>query len=303
MADLPGCPSCGQRSNHVIYTGCAIKLRRCSVCDLVFTDPMAAVHPSYYQEHVVYAHKTMPDAQEERAHLDSRRIAWFEALTQRGSKMLDIGCGSGAFVACARDAGRDAYGIDFNDQEISLGKTAFHLDGFLMTGQVLSMPDEWSGFDLITMFEVIEHLPNPKQVIQEVHRRLKNGGYLVLSCPNERRWQPAGRIFVDYPPHHLTRWTPQCLRRFLESSSFEHVQTEIDASLHDILWTAYVNRRARSKSVASAPTQEAKRSSNWKWALDRVLRIVCLPFDALLKILHIGTMGMRVVARKPSYES
>ncbi len=303
MADLPGCPSCNQRSNRVIYTDGAIKLRRCSACDLVFTDPMIAVDPTYYQEHVVYAHKTISDAQGERAHLDSRRIAWMEALTKRGSKTLDIGCGSGAFVACSRDAGRDAYGIDFNDREISLGRTAFHLDGFLMTSDVLSMPDEWSGFDLITMFEVIEHLPNPKQMIQEVHRRLKDGGYLVLSCPNERRWQPAGRIFVDYPPHHLTRWTPKCIQLFLESNSFEYVKTEIDGSLRDILWTAYVNWRARSKSVTSAPAQKAKRSSNWKWALDRVLRIVCLPFDALLKILHIGTMGMRVVARKPSYGS
>ncbi len=303
MDDLPGCPSCGQRSNRVIYTDGAIKLRRCSACDLVFTDPMAAVEPSYYQEHVVYAHKKMSDAQEERVHLDSRRIAWMEALTRRGSKTLDIGCGSGAFVACSRDAGRDAYGIDFNDQEISLGKAAFNLNGFLMTSDVPSMPDEWSGFDLITMFEVIEHLSNPKQVIQEVHRRLKDGEYLVLSCPNERRWQPAGRIFVDYPPHHLTRWTPKCLQRFLESNSFEYVETEIDGSLRDILWTAYVNRRARSKSVASAPSQIAEHSSNWKWVLDRALRIVCLPFDALLKILHIGTLGMRVVVRKPFYRS
>ncbi len=303
MADLPGCPSCGQHTNRVIDSHGAFTLRRCFKCDLVFADPMAAVDPSYYQGHIVYSHKTARDAQGERAHLDARRIAWMEALTQPGSKVLDIGCGAGAFVACSRDAGRVAYGIDFNDQEISLGNAAFNLDGFLMKTDVLSMPKEWSGFDLITMFEVIEHLPNPKQVIQEVYRRLNDGGYLVLSCPNERRWQPAGRIFVDYPPHHLTRWTPKCLQQFLESNSFEHVETEIDASLHDILWTAYVNRRVRSKSVTSAPTQEAKHSSNWKWALDGVVRIVCLPFDALLKILHVGTLGMRIVVRKPLHGS
>lgn len=303
MADRPGCPSCGQQTSRVIDTDGAFKLRRCSTCNLVFADPMTAVDPSYYQGHIVYSHKTVCDAQAERAHLDVRRIAWMEALTQRGSKTLDIGCGSGAFVACSRDAGRDAYGIDFNDQEISLGKAAFNLDGFLMKNDVLSMPEEWSGFDLITMFEVIEHLPNPKQVIQAVYRRLKDGGYLVLSCPNERRWQPAGRIFVDFPPHHLTRWTPKCLQQFLESNSFEYVETEIDASVRDILWTAYVNRRVRSKSVTSAPTQKTTPSSNWKWALDRALRIVCLPFDALLKIFHVGTLGMRIVVRKPSHGS
>ena len=243
----------------------------------------------------------MADAEKERAHLDRRRIAWMEKLTRGRSKLLDIGCGSGAFVACARDRGRDAYGIDFNDREISLGEAAFDLEGHLMAGDLLAMPLEWSEFDLITMFEVIEHLPNPKEVIDEVRRRLKRGGYLVLSCPNEKRWQPAGRIFVDYPPHHLTRWTPACLRRFLENNSFQHVTTEIDLSLRDILWTTYVNRRARRKAAVPQSTSETTNSSNWKWSLDRALRFVCLPFDAVLEVLHIGTMGMRMVVRKPAH--
>jgi len=300
MNNLASCPACAQSSNKVVEVHGAIQLMRCAACDLVFADPMTPVAPEYYQGHVVYARKTIVDAREESAHLDRRRLALMEALTSRGTKTLDIGCGSGAFVAHARAIGRRAYGIDFNTREIELAKTAFNLDGCLMTSDVLSMPDDWSEFDLITMFEVIEHLPNPQQVIQDVCRRLKKGGYLILSCPNEKRWMPAGRVFVDYPPHHLTRWSPKSLRRFLEKNSLEHVRTEVDASVRDIIWTAYVNRRARSISAAPPSSQQEKKPAKVKWFLDRVLRALCVPFDAILRLFNIGTMGMRLVARKVS---
>lgn len=306
MTEAPACLCCADTRNAVVYRDGDIRLRRCSDCGLVFSDPMTAVDPSYYQGHIVYAHKTVAQARAERIHLDTRRLDWMERLTQPGAKLLDIGCGSGAFVSYARDTGRDAYGIDFNDQEIDVGKTAFQLDGRLMSGDVLAMPDSWSEFNMITMFEVIEHLPNPGQVIQQVYSRLKKGGYLALSCPNENRWQPAGRIFVDYPPHHLTRWSPKCLQRFLESNCFEHVHTEVDASFRDIVWTAYVNRRARTKLLDSRGGDKESPdggrepgSSNWKWKLDRVLRMACAPLDVILSTFHIGTMGMRMIVRKP----
>jgi 2-polyprenyl-3-methyl-5-hydroxy-6-metoxy-1,4-benzoquinol methylase len=300
MSSIPSCPACDQSKNEVVEVHGAIDLRKCAACGLVFADPMAPVAVEYYQGHVVYAHKTTADARNESVHLDRRRLSLMKSLTAPGAKMLDIGCGSGAFVAFARKAGREAFGIDFNAQEIDLGKVAFELDGYLMTGDLLSMPDGWSDFDLITMFEVIEHLPNPKEVIVEVSRRLKKGGYLILSCPNEKRWMPAGRVFVDYPPHHLTRWSPQTLRRFLERNSLAHVRTEIDASVRDILWTAYVNRRSQGISEAQSPAQGEKKPATVKWFLYRLLRVLCAPFDAILAVFRIGTLGMRVVVRKAS---
>ena len=298
MIERSFCPSCDEASTNTVHASADYTLRRCTKCDLVFADPMLGGDSSYYQAHLVYANRTALDIQHERAHLDSRRCACMLELTKGGARTLDIGCGCGAFVAFARDEGRESYGIDFNDQHIRLGKTVFNLKDSLMIGDILSMPQEWSEFDLVTMFEVIEHLPNPEEVISQVYRRLRKGGYLAISCPNEARWQPMGRIFVDYPPHHLTRWTPDCLRGFLERNSFEHVRTEIDASLRDVLWTAYANRRARRKSTAPSPTNAATRLRDCKWALDGILRKLCLPFDAILRGAHVGTMGMRVVVRK-----
>ena len=129
-------------------------------------------------------------------------------------------------------------------------------------------------------------------------------GYLAISCPNEARWQPTGRIFVDYPPHHLTRWRPDTLRRFLENEGFEHVNTEVESSFSDFLWVLYVNWSAKRKPdhintekkvgayAGSAYTRLLKMSAFG------LIKLVCAPFDLGLKAAGIGTMGMRMTVRK-----
>jgi len=234
-------------------------------------------------------------------------------------KVLDIGCGYGAFVKVALEAGFDAYGVDLNPEHIHAGRSVLGLAQRLVLGSIEELSEKFRQdevFDLITLFEVIEHVEEPAVLIRNVLRLLKPGGIIAISCPNENRWQPTGRIFVDYPPHHLTRWRPDTMRAFLERNGFVHVITEFDSSFRDLLWVTYSNRSAKKMITAVSPhpevtenskpvfggQQEAHPSTKWtiKTNLDRLVRVACAPIDIVLKALHVGTMGMRVIARKPN---
>jgi 2-polyprenyl-3-methyl-5-hydroxy-6-metoxy-1,4-benzoquinol methylase len=258
---------------------------------------------NFYKDHIVYRRIDMVTIAQHCRSAAKTANRSLLALLPGGSRILDFGCSYGAFVHFALQKGFDAYGIDFNDEHIRAGREVLGLGDRLMSGDVMDLPNE-KRFNLITLFEVIEHMGNPQKLIRKLRRLLVEEGFLAISCPNEARWQLTGRIFVDYPPHHLTRWRPDTLRRFLENEGFEHVKTEVESSFSDLLWVLYVNWSAKrklghidTKKNIGAYTRSASTRA-LKMSVFELAKLLCTPFDLGLKVAGIGTMGMRMIVRK-----
>jgi SAM-dependent methyltransferase len=211
-------------------------------------------------------------------------------------------------VWLARQRGCDAFGVDFNVEQLEAGRRHLGLGERLLAGTASDLESEFgrtAPFDLVTLFEVIEHVEDPAALVHQVARLLRPGGLIAVSCPNESRWMPTGRIFVDYPPHHLTRWRPDTLCRFLGRYGLDTVAVEIDASLRDLLWVAYVNRSAAtrvgraSEAGAAAPSQSGEPwRRRLKVSVFEMARWACAPVDVVFRVAKIATMGMRITARK-----
>jgi SAM-dependent methyltransferase len=75
-------------------------------------------------------------------------------------------------------------------------------------------------FDTVTFFEVLEHQEDPHAFLDTAKSFLKEDGFIALSVPNRNRWQIEDDP-LDFPPNHLTRWSPTALRNFIESNGFE----------------------------------------------------------------------------------
>jgi 2-polyprenyl-3-methyl-5-hydroxy-6-metoxy-1,4-benzoquinol methylase len=228
-------------------------------------------------------------------------------MAGKTGRILDVGCGFGAFVKYSLDKGYDAYGVDFNDDRIKAGRKLFGLGERLIPGNVRDLQNLEhfrNSFDLVTLFEVIEHVDDPAGLVKDSREMLRDGGLLAISCPNEARWQPMGRIFADYPPHHLTRWRPDTLRRFLQKCGFEHVRTELDCSFINLIWVAYVNRSAKKKQTRPFQDNQTETTAGlahfrkFKKTAFSLLRALSTPLDLVLKAAGVGTMGMRVIFRK-----
>jgi SAM-dependent methyltransferase len=138
-----------------------------------------------------------------------------------GGKILDIGCGSGAYLDLMQEVGWETYGVEPSEAGAERARASGH-DVFC--GELLDAGYPSAFFDVILMHHVLEHVPNPKTVLRECHRILKGGGLILANVPNfdcydrltfAESWDP-----LDVP-RHLYHFSASTLRQALEQAGFE----------------------------------------------------------------------------------
>lgn len=185
---------------------------QCNNCRLQFPTPRIAGSPDFYSFLYRYMSPTM--------------MRWeFEKFKQDavpGNRLLDIGCGDGFFLRYARDLGYDAYGTDFNTER------AGHSDAkvsVLDVSELSSFFQHQAPFDVYTLWHVLEHVDEPKNVFQALAQHSHKDSKIVIAVPSDKFINTLITIrpITDYPPHHLSRWTPQSLSAIGQQTGWEMV--------------------------------------------------------------------------------
>lgn len=137
--------------------------------------------------------------------------------------LLDIGCGDGKFLEQAARLGHPAVGLDFSAADIAMVRAkrlhAVVADVHHLAAALAGEPH----FDVITMFQVIEHLVDPDAVFEQIAAVSSANARLWIGCPSPLRFtrlcrhpEPIpGTDFWDYPPQHTIRWTEPGIRQLL----------------------------------------------------------------------------------------
>ena len=187
-----------------IVENSTIVLWRCSACGFEFFDPAMAGNSQFYQclESPDYYSSDRPEF---------HRTTRF-AIRHGLANVLDVGCGTGDFLDLARVAGMQTFGLELN----SIAAAKARAKGHEIFDRLLpDMPKDAcpGGFDLITLFQVLEHVPNPVDLLKQASTRLKAGGYISIAVPSKSGlcrfmpWDPA-----QWPPHHISHWGLQDFR-------------------------------------------------------------------------------------------
>jgi 2-polyprenyl-3-methyl-5-hydroxy-6-metoxy-1,4-benzoquinol methylase len=139
----------------------------------------------------------------------------------RGRSLLDIGCGNGTFLHLARQRGFIPHGMDLSEHAVAAARAQYNLT--VHCGDIGS--DLWQAraFDFITMFHVLEHLPEPRQALEYAHGLLKPDGSLILQVPNAASLQArafGARWYGLDVPRHLINFTPRSLGMLLDQAGF-----------------------------------------------------------------------------------
>ncbi|MBN2119691.1 MAG: class I SAM-dependent methyltransferase [Candidatus Omnitrophica bacterium] len=135
-------------------------------------------------------------------------------------KVLNIGCSRNIFLKELKDKGCDVTAVDINKDIVKFTKNVLGIDkSFVSDVYKLGINEEKSKFDIIIIFQVLEHLEAPGEVFRLLKGFLAYDAKLFLSIPNRDRIYPQKSVW-DYPPHHLTRWDKKSIRMFFETHSY-----------------------------------------------------------------------------------
>lgn len=164
--------------------------------------------------------------------VDSKRILRsIDKITDSTSRLLDFGCGKGAFMNIAHNRGWETKGVETAESRADFAKNIFDLDvdtGFYDNGTIGDAP-----FDVISLFHVVEHLPDPKHLLKNlVDHNLKDDGLLVIEVPLYESFQSrlAKQKWIHLDHHyHLSHFSEDTLDRLANDLGLSVVKKEYNS--------------------------------------------------------------------------
>ncbi len=168
------------------------QLLRCGCCSMVWLDDP----PSKTEMGMHYGpdyDRTISAAASESEHWFGRRDALLR-LKPGGGAVLDLGCASGGFLSTLKGPSWKLYGIEMSEEAASVARERCGAEVFV--GDILDAPFPAESFDVITCFNVFEHVYDPREVLVKVAQWLKPGGIFYTLMPNID--SAGARIFRSY---------------------------------------------------------------------------------------------------------
>jgi 2-polyprenyl-3-methyl-5-hydroxy-6-metoxy-1,4-benzoquinol methylase len=225
-------------------------LVKCKSCGLIFTKRI----PSQEELITHYAKYTRNNS------ISPITISRYEELLKKFeskrklNRILDVGCGDGYFLDVAKKKGWEVYGTEFTDNAIELCRSK----GINMhQGSVQTFQEEIQ-FDVITSFEVLEHINDGKSHVNKIFQLLRPDGIFYFTTPNFNslnRKLIGGKWNVIEYPEHLTYYTSATIKNLLVSEGFYKTSLQT---------TGYSRQRLNvslGKEVNTANSDEAFRKS------------------------------------------
>jgi SAM-dependent methyltransferase len=163
---------------------------------------------------------------------DWRHETFFK-LAHANGDLLDVGCGNGMFIQLAQEKSFRVSGVDFNPKNIDEAKKKGLRDA--QVGDIHEfLTSHPQRYDVVTAFDVLEHLPEPQVFLRNVYSALKNDGRVALTFPNSARPMPKPylRESFDYPPCHFTRWNKKAISIALKKAGFDILEVRTSPLSH-----------------------------------------------------------------------
>lgn len=225
------CILCNSESSKVIFVKSGFNLVQCPFCDLVYVSNP----PSRVELEKLYSFDSGYKArlQDEQAEfkrdfsLASKHYSLIEKHKIQG-RILDIGCTAGFFLKVAKESGWETYGVEISKDAAELARKRYGLE--VLTGTLDEASFKPNFFDVVTIWDVIEHVENPMQTMSIINTILKDDGIVAISTPNIDGLFPrlSYKIsdIINYwphpePPYHLFQFSKKTMYKLLEQTGFD----------------------------------------------------------------------------------
>lgn len=237
------CPACG--SSEISKTLSAkdytvsseqFEVWHCATCEIRFTQsiPVEEEVGAYYQSEDYISHSNTSKGLINRLYQTVRNITlkqkrkWVEKVARaHKGKILDIGCGTGDFLATMKEAGWETLGLEPDEGARFQAQNNHGLE-IHEQDHLFNLPQ--SNFDIISMWHVLEHVHRLHPYLDQIHQVLQADGRLIIAVPNYQ--SKDADIYQEHwaaydVPRHLYHFSPKGMEMLLASHGFELVQKKL----------------------------------------------------------------------------
>lgn len=219
------CPLCTKTHIQFYTRKNGYDVYRCRFCKLLFVYPLPPTITVYNETYFSGATEGFGyvDYDTDKEPMTKIFEKYLDKLSHVGvtsGKFLDVGAATGFFMSIAKKRGYDVTGVEISDYASEKGREK----GLqIYTGDLHSVAFQSDMFDVVSLCDVLEHVPSPTKFLEEVTRILKPGGYILINTPNAEsivakilrtRWH------LIVPPEHLHYFSPRNLSQYLLKQSF-----------------------------------------------------------------------------------
>ena len=231
--------------------------------------------------------------------LAARRLRRIERLLPGAGSVLDVGCAAGFFLNIARSRGWRTAGVEISPEMRAYAERLLDHTVAPTLGELEAAPES---LDVVTLWEYIEHVPDPLDEVRRLAALLRSGGILALSTPNTGYWtatyQPD-RWRELKPPAHLGFFTRETLHRLLTSAGLTVLS--VDGVVPRAPAQPYALQRLLTLLRRHVGSGEDRRSRFW-WSFSLAWRVVEQMSRMVYRWNWPGSdlhIGLEAYARKP----
>ena len=196
--------------------------------EMIGNEPDSGVHSNYILER----QKRIKSFSK----LYNSRLSFIESLYPGKWNLLDIGCGAGFFLNIAKERGWNCHGMEILPEYIKYAQENFALKNIRLESLDEPLSYNANNFDVITLWDLIEHLRNPLNSLQKIHRIMKPGGLLVMWTPNVKNAIFLKERWVGYKIlQHFCFFSGDSLKNMLDKAGFKIVSLKTNKARKGLL--------------------------------------------------------------------
>jgi SAM-dependent methyltransferase len=233
---LRACVACGSKNANSLGVKNELEIVSCRECRTLYTP----YSPWYSSSYFYLGYYLRPDEVETPPFVKQRLeeiTAEFTPYRQTG-RLLDLGCGAGDLLQAARKHGWNAQGVDVSSHAT---KHVRELGFDVFEGELKDAQFPAAHFDVVTAAELLEHIFDPRTLVQEVARILRPGGLFWVTTPHARGL--SARVLglkwrCIWPPEHLQLFSEGGLKALLRDAGFSKIRVDTTGGNPLEIWHA-----------------------------------------------------------------
>ncbi|MEM7333742.1 MAG: class I SAM-dependent methyltransferase [Chloroflexota bacterium] len=306
------CHVCGSDNTTILFEGEDLWFKRpgrfpvcvCQVCGLIYLNPrphrdaIGAYYPDSYQPYKIATEDIeSPTQRWEQAYSIQKRVNVIQKHCPNPGTVLDVGCATGNMLAALRDVGWQPTGVEMNPTASAYARERHQLDVF--TGELNEAAFENGRFDLVIFWDVLEHVFEPKETLQEAARIAKSEATLILTLPNPESIDAKlfGSSWGGWDtPRHLQIFPKAVVNRLLNETGWEMENLICMTGRHwlfNLSLQHWLEQRVDSKKVRQFILSITRST---------IFRAITLPYFILVEKLKRGSVMVIFARRKVNPE-